>query len=133
MGPLVALRLGYFMVILDATIVTVALPPMGADLTTGGGLAGAQWVADGYTVVFAGLLLSAGSIGDRLGRAHVAGADPRLLRPQGGPGSGHRPLGSHRRHRRRVGPRAGRPARRRVRLALGVLRESALRPCWAWC
>ncbi len=71
MGPLVALCLGYFMVILDATIVTVALPPMGADLATGGGLTGAQWVADGYTVVFAGLLLPAGAIGDRLGSKPV--------------------------------------------------------------
>ncbi|KUN96980.1 MFS transporter [Streptomyces caeruleatus] len=69
--PLVALCLGFFMVMLDATIVTVALPRIGQDFATGGDLTGAQWVADGYTVVFAGLLLSAGSIGDRLGSKPV--------------------------------------------------------------
>ena len=65
--PLLALCSGYFMVILDVTVVTVALPPIGRDFHTGGDLSGVQWVADGYTVVFAGVLLSAGSIGDRLG------------------------------------------------------------------
>jgi DHA2 family methylenomycin A resistance protein-like MFS transporter len=56
-----------FMVVLDVTVVTVALPPIGRDFHTGSDLSGVQWVADGYTVVFAGTLLSAGSIGDRLG------------------------------------------------------------------
>ncbi|MFC7309213.1 MFS transporter [Streptomyces monticola] len=65
--PLIALCMGFFMVMLDATIVTVALPPIAQDFHAGGDLAGVQWVADGYTVIFAGLLLSAGSIGDRLG------------------------------------------------------------------
>ncbi|MFG1805718.1 MFS transporter [Streptomyces sp. NPDC049040] len=67
--PLVALCTGYFMVILDATAVSVALPRMGHDL--GGGLAGLQWVADGYTVAFAALLLSAGAVGDRIGAKPV--------------------------------------------------------------
>ncbi|MER7845230.1 MFS transporter [Kitasatospora sp. NPDC096077] len=65
--PLIALCLGFFMVMLDVTVVTVALPPIGRDFGSSGDLAGAQWVADGYTIVFAGLLLSAGSVGDRLG------------------------------------------------------------------
>ncbi|MFD7169491.1 MFS transporter [Streptomyces violascens] len=69
--PLIALCLGFFMVMLDATVVTVALPPIGQSFGTGGDLAGAQWVADGYTIVFAGLLLSAGSLGDRLGSKPV--------------------------------------------------------------
>jgi MFS transporter, DHA2 family, methylenomycin A resistance protein len=63
--PLIAICLGYFMVILDATVVNVALPALGRDL--GGGVSGLQWVVDGYTLVFAGLLLSGGSLGDRLG------------------------------------------------------------------
>ncbi|MBV9471465.1 MAG: MFS transporter, partial [Solirubrobacterales bacterium] len=63
--PLLAIGLGYLMVIVDATIVNVALPSIERDL--GGGVSGLQWVVDGYTVVFAGLLLSAGSLGDRLG------------------------------------------------------------------
>jgi MFS transporter, DHA2 family, methylenomycin A resistance protein len=57
------------MVIVDATIVNVALPSIGREL--GGGVSGLQWVVDAYTVVFAGLLLSAGSLGDRLGARRV--------------------------------------------------------------
>jgi MFS transporter, DHA2 family, methylenomycin A resistance protein len=57
--------LGYFMVILDATAVNLALPAVSQDL--GGGVTGLQWVADGYTLAFAALLLSAGVAGDRLG------------------------------------------------------------------
>jgi MFS transporter, DHA2 family, methylenomycin A resistance protein len=67
--PLIAICLGYFMVILDATVVNVALPALGHDL--GGGVSGLQWVVDGYTLVFAGLLLSSGSLGDRLGGRRV--------------------------------------------------------------
>src|SRR5438067_8782001 len=67
--PLLAICLGYLMVILDATIVNVALPSVGRDL--GGGVSGLQWVLDAYTVVFAGLLLPAGSLGDRLGARRV--------------------------------------------------------------
>ena len=67
--PLLAICLGYFMVILDATIVNVALPALGRDL--GGGVSGLQWVIDAYTVVFAGLLLPAGSLGDGLGARRV--------------------------------------------------------------
>src|SRR3954454_19560200 len=67
--PLIAICLGYFMVILDATVVNVALPSLGHDL--GGGVSGLQWVVDGYTLVFAGLLLSAGSLGALLGGGRV--------------------------------------------------------------
>jgi MFS transporter, DHA2 family, methylenomycin A resistance protein len=67
--PLIAVSLGYFMVILDATIVTVALPSLGRDL--GGGVAGLQWVVDAYTAALAGLLLLGGSLGDRLGSRAV--------------------------------------------------------------
>jgi MFS family permease len=57
------------MVILDATIVAVALPALGRDL--GSGVAGLQWVVDAYTVVLAGLLLLGGSLGDRFGSRRV--------------------------------------------------------------
>lgn len=63
--PLVAVCLGYFMVILDVTVVTVALPAVGTALHAG--VTGLQWVVDGYTLVFAGLLLFCGGLGDRLG------------------------------------------------------------------
>ena len=69
MLPLLAVSLGYFMVILDATVVNVALPSLGRDL--GGGVSELQWVVDGYTLVFAGLLLSGGSLGDILGGRRV--------------------------------------------------------------
>ena len=60
--PLLAVSLGYFMVILDATAVNLALPALRQDL--GGGITGLQWVVDGYTLAFAALLLSAGVAGD---------------------------------------------------------------------
>ena len=66
---LIAICLGYLMVIVDATIVNVALPAIGRDL--GGSVTDLQWVVDAYTVVFAGLLLSGGSLGDRLGARRV--------------------------------------------------------------
>jgi DHA2 family methylenomycin A resistance protein-like MFS transporter len=67
--PLIAVSLGYFMVILDATIVTVALPSLGRDL--GSSVAGLQWVVDAYTAPLAGLLLLGGSLADRLGSRAV--------------------------------------------------------------
>ncbi|MCW2908145.1 MAG: major facilitator superfamily transporter multidrug efflux transporter, partial [Actinomycetia bacterium] len=67
--PLLAVSLGYFMVILDATAVNLALPALRHDL--GGGITGLQWVVDGYTLAFAALLLSAGVAGDRFGPRRV--------------------------------------------------------------
>src|SRR4051794_39777718 len=57
--------LGFFVVTLDAVVVNVALPSIRGDL--GGGITGLQWVVDGYTLMFAALLLSAGSLTDRFG------------------------------------------------------------------
>ena len=57
--------LGFFVVTLDAMIVNVALPQIRDDL--GGGITGLQWIADGYTLMFAALLLSAGVLVDRVG------------------------------------------------------------------
>ena len=61
------------MITLDALIVNVALPSIHRDL--GGGMTGLQWVVDGYTLMFAALLLSAGALSDRVGarRAFAAG------------------------------------------------------------
>ncbi|WP_217593095.1 MFS transporter [Cohnella sp. GbtcB17] len=69
---LIGLSLGYFMVLLDTTALGVALPAIRADL--GGGLSGLQWVANAYTIVFAGLLLSMGALADRLGAKRVYAA-----------------------------------------------------------
>lgn len=67
--PLVALCLGFFMIMIDATVVNTALPDIGRDLSAT--VSGLQWVLDGYTLIFACLLLSAGSFGDRLGARRV--------------------------------------------------------------
>ncbi|MFD7919270.1 MFS transporter [Streptomyces sp. NPDC059740] len=64
-----ALCLGYFMVILDSTIVNVALPALRKDL--GAGLAAQQWVVDAYLVVLAAGLLCCGACADRFGPRRV--------------------------------------------------------------
>ncbi|MEV5003942.1 MFS transporter [Nocardioides sp. LML1-1-1.1] len=68
-----AAMLGFFVVALDAQIVNVALPDIGASL--GGGLSALQWVVTGYTLTFSALILFAGTLSDRLGarRAYAAG------------------------------------------------------------
>ncbi len=53
------------MAVLDSTVVNVALPDMARSF--GAGVAGMQWVVDGYALLFASLLLTAGALGDRLG------------------------------------------------------------------
>jgi DHA2 family methylenomycin A resistance protein-like MFS transporter len=60
---------GMFLVLLDVTIVNVALPSIGTALRTD--LAGLQWVVDGYGVPLAGLLLAGGTIGDVAGHKRV--------------------------------------------------------------
>src|SRR6266446_3913265 len=62
---LTAISLGFLMITLDATIVNVALGPIGSDL--GGALSTEQWIVNGYTLAFAALLLSAGALADSLG------------------------------------------------------------------
>ncbi|MEZ5260153.1 MAG: MFS transporter, partial [Ilumatobacteraceae bacterium] len=70
---LIAAVLGFFIVTFDAVVVNVALPSMRDDL--GGGITGLQWVVDGYTLMFAGLLLGGGAFSDRRGadRAFLIG------------------------------------------------------------
>ncbi|MGW3323567.1 DHA2 family efflux MFS transporter permease subunit [Streptomyces virginiae] len=72
--PLTAVCLGAFMLLVDVTIVTVALPDISADMasdTSFGGFAGLQWVMDVYALALAALLLGAGSLADRIGRRRV--------------------------------------------------------------
>ncbi|MEU1994807.1 MFS transporter [Nocardia gamkensis] len=71
--PLFAACLGTLMLLIDVTIVNVALPDIAADLDTG--LSGLQWVVDGYALALAALLLVLGSLADRAGakRAYLAG------------------------------------------------------------
>lgn len=57
------------MLLLDVTVVNVALPPIQRDLGfTNTGLA---WVVNGYTVTYGGLLMLGGRLGDLLGRRHL--------------------------------------------------------------
>ena len=60
---------GMFLVLLDVTVVNVAVPAITAGLRTT--TAGVQWAVDGYTVAIAGLLLAGGTLGDRLGHKNV--------------------------------------------------------------
>lgn len=62
---LIGISLGYFMVLLDTTVVAVAEPDLAASLGTS--VHGLQWVTTAYTVTFAALLLSAGAIADAVG------------------------------------------------------------------
>src|SRR5437763_8024778 len=54
---------------LDITLLTIALPTIGRDL--GSGTTALQWVTGAYSLTFGGLLLTAGSMADRLGRRRV--------------------------------------------------------------
>ncbi len=63
---LLSLSFAGFMVSLDVTVVVVSLPKIQTDL--GLSLAQLQWVVTSYSLVFAGLLLSAGVLADRFGR-----------------------------------------------------------------
>ena len=60
------LCLSLIVISVDNTILNVALPSIVQDLGARG--SELQWIIDAYTIVFAGLLLTAGSLGDRLGR-----------------------------------------------------------------
>lgn len=62
---LTAICFGFFLVLLDTSVVNVALPALQQDLH--GSLEGLQWVINGYTLIFASLLLSAGTLGDQFG------------------------------------------------------------------
>ena len=73
-GLVVAIAsLGFFLITLDISIVNVALARIQTEL--GGGTVGQQWIIDGYTLMFAALLLFAGNLSGRIGakRALVLG------------------------------------------------------------
>src|SRR6478672_11465971 len=66
---LVAVCTATFMLLLDITIVNVALPSIERDLNSS--LTDLQWVIDAYALTLAALLLTAGSLADRVGRRRV--------------------------------------------------------------
>ena len=96
---LAVLSVSVFLVVVDNTIVNVALPTLNREL--GASVSELQWIVDAYSLVFAGLLLAAGGLGDRLG-------------PQGGHAGRPRDLRGHlraRRLRHELGPAHRRPRR----------------------
>ncbi len=66
---LVVLSLSVFLVVVDNTIVNVALPTLSRELDAS--TSQLQWIVDSYSLVFACLLLAFGSLGDRLGRKGI--------------------------------------------------------------
>src|SRR4051812_1573736 len=98
---LAVLSFTLLIITIDGTVVNTALPTLARDLDASASQL--QWIVDAYTLVFAGLLLIAGSLGDRFGRQRAlfgglvvfaAGSlagPPR--RPAGGRGSPPPPPG----------------------------------------
>ena len=69
LGTLAASCVAQFMLLLDVTIVNVALPSIQSELgVTAGNL---QWVVNAYVIVLAALIIVAGTIGDRVGRRRM--------------------------------------------------------------
>src|SRR5256884_1129537 len=66
---LIVLCAGMLMIVLDATIVNVALPSIQRDL--GFSQSSLAWVVNAYLIPFGGLLLLAGRLGDLVGRKRV--------------------------------------------------------------
>ena len=66
---LYVLCVGFLMIVLDMTVVNVALPAIQDDL--GFSQSGLAWVVNGYLIAFGGLLLLSGRLGDLLGRKNV--------------------------------------------------------------
>src|SRR5256885_116455 len=66
---LIAVCVATFMLLLDITVVNVALPDIQRDLNAS--LSSLQWVVDAYSLTLAAFLLTAGSFADRIGRRRV--------------------------------------------------------------
>lgn len=60
---------GYFLVLLDVTIVNVALPRIGSGLHAS--VSGLQWIVDGYALALASLMLAGGTVGDLRGHKRI--------------------------------------------------------------
>src|SRR5215471_9690146 len=63
---LLVLNISLLVIVVDNSILNVAIPSIVREL--GASTSQLQWIVDSYTLVFAGLLLTAGSLGDRFGR-----------------------------------------------------------------
>jgi MFS family permease len=91
-AALPVLLAGAFMVVLDFFIVNVALPSIATEL--GAGNSSLEWVVAGYGLTFAAFLITAGRLGDDLGRRRVYVVGVALFT------AARRPAGSHPARRR---------------------------------
>src|SRR5437879_1269810 len=66
---LVAVAFGLFMIMLDNTVVNVALPSIGRDLKIS--ISELEWIVTGYALVFAALLITGGKLADLVGRRKI--------------------------------------------------------------
>lgn len=66
---LASVCLGFYMVLLDGSVLNIALPAIQRDIH--GSVAALQWVVNVYTIPLAGVLMTAGNLGDRLGSRRV--------------------------------------------------------------
>ena len=73
---LIVLCVSLLVIVLDNSILNVAIPTIVRDLGATEGQI--QWIVDAYTLVFAGLLLTMGSLGDRFGRRGALQAHRRV-------------------------------------------------------
>ena len=74
---LLAVSVATFMLLLDITVVNVALPSIREDLAAS--FTDLQWVVDAYALTLAALVLTAGSLADRLGRRRLFGSGVALF------------------------------------------------------
>ena len=68
---LALLCLAVCVIVMDGTIVNIALPTLLSELGDDTTIRQLQWIVDAYILVFAGLLIAAGTLGDRFGRKRV--------------------------------------------------------------
>src|SRR5437764_4633483 len=66
---LVVMCVGYFLVLLDVTIVNIALPKIASEI--GANVSSLQWVVDGYALALASLMLAGGTVGDLRGHKRI--------------------------------------------------------------
>jgi hypothetical protein len=90
---LATLCLSLLIIVMDNTILNVAIPSLVKEL--GATNSQLQWIVDGYTLVFAGLLLTTGSLGDRFGRKLALRVGIVIFASVGAVGAGRQPLEPH--------------------------------------
>src|ERR1700730_7010364 len=114
---LLVVSLGFFMTLLELTIVNIAIPNMILKLHAS--LDDVLWVLNAYALVLAVLVITAGRLGDLLGpRTMFVAGIAVFTAASAAAGSPRRRLADRRAH-------AGRATGHRVRLALDLLRQPA--------